>query len=147
MSLLRGVEKCLAKQQVHKALNAFASPRDQSALIQERTWNLREPVKGQDGGASTEESLDETFLIAFISTGESAIDGYLIAIKDNICTSKEPTTCASAFLKGFHSPYPATVVEKLKYAGALIAGKTNLDEFGMGYAFNLSVVGNASFDR
>ena len=63
---------------------------------------------------------------------KSPIDGQMIAVKDNICTTEQPTTCASAILGGFHSPYPATVVEKLKSAGALIAGKTNLDEFGMG---------------
>ncbi|KAL8713092.1 MAG: hypothetical protein Q9225_006830 [Loekoesia sp. 1 TL-2023] len=62
----------------------------------------------------------------------SAIDGRLIAIKDNICTSDQPTTCASAMLQGFQSPFPATVVKKLSAAGAVVAGKTNLDEFGMG---------------
>ena len=72
------------------------------------------------------------FLIALIGTAKSTIDGSLIAVKDNICTSEEPTTCASAILNDFYSPFPATVVEKLKRAGALIAGKTNLDEFGMG---------------
>ena len=50
-------------------------------------------------------------------------------------------------LKDFHSPFPATVVEKLKHAGALIAGKTNLDEFGMGYAFNQFVAADVRFDR
>jgi hypothetical protein len=60
------------------------------------------------------------------------LDGRLIAIKDNICTKKEPTTCASKILDGFWSPNAATVVAKLEAAGALIAGKTNLDEFGMG---------------
>ena len=74
------------------------------------------------------------YLIDSIDRAKSAIDGSLIAVKDNICSSEEPTTCASAILKGFHSPFPATVVEKLKHAGALIIGKTNLDEFGMGYA-------------
>ena len=68
-------------------------------------------------------------------------------MKDNICTYEEPTTCASEILKGFHSPYPATVVEKLKNAGALLAGKTNLDEFGMGYAFSRFVAADAWFDR
>ena len=63
---------------------------------------------------------------------KSPIDGQLIAIKDNICTTEQPTTCASAILGGFQSPFPATVVGKLTSAGALIAGKTNLDEFGMG---------------
>ena len=86
--------------------------------------------------------LDKAYLTILIGTAKSTIDGCLIAVKDNICTSEEPTTCASAILKGFYSPYPATVVEKLKYAGALIAGKTNLDEFGMGYAFVRFVTAN-----
>ena len=71
-------------------------------------------------------------LIFDVGAEKSPIDGQLIAIKDNICTTGQPTTCSSAILGGFHSPYPATVVERLKAAGALIAGKTNLDEFGMG---------------
>lgn len=68
------------------------------------------------------------------NTGESRghLDGRLIAIKDNICTLAEPTTCGSAILQHFQSPYAATVVEKLSTAGAIIVGKTNLDEFGMG---------------
>lgn len=89
------------------------------------------------------ESLGKVYLIILIGVAKSAIDGHLVGVKDNICTSEEPTTCASAILKGFHSPYPATVVEKLKLAGALIAGKNNLDEFGMGYAFNCFVAANA----
>jgi len=64
---------------------------------------------------------------------KSLIDGDSIAIKDNICTTEGPTTCASAILLGFRSPYPATVVEKVQAAGAVVVGKTNLDEFGMGY--------------
>ena len=78
--------------------------------------------------------LAQILLILILNIGleKSPIDGQLIAIKDNICTTEQPTTCASAILGGFHSPFPATVVEKLKSAGAMIAGKTNLDEFGMG---------------
>lgn len=136
MSLLRRAEKRYANQQVHKLLNAFVCPRDEGTLIQEHTWNLRDADKRRDGGWSIKQSSSKAYLIALIGTPKSAIDGYLIAVKDNICTSEEPTTCASAILKDFHSPYPATVVEKLKHAGALMAGKTNLDEFGMGYAFS-----------
>ena len=67
-----------------------------------------------------------------VARSKSTIDGRLIAIKDNIVTKDEPTTCASNILSGFMSPYAATVIEKLREAGAIIAGKTNLDEFGMG---------------
>jgi aspartyl-tRNA(Asn)/glutamyl-tRNA(Gln) amidotransferase subunit A len=56
----------------------------------------------------------------------------LISIKDNICTRQLPTTCGSGILDKFTSPFNATVVEQLEGAGAVIAGKTNLDEFGMG---------------
>lgn len=65
-------------------------------------------------------------------SSKSPIDGCLVAVKDNIVTRDAPTTCASKMLENYTSPYAATVVERLERAGALIAGKTNLDEFGMG---------------
>lgn len=63
---------------------------------------------------------------------KSPIDGKLIATKDNICTTEASTTCGSAILADFRSPYQATVIEKLQAAGGITFGKTNLDEFGMG---------------
>lgn len=71
---------------------------------------------------------------------KSSLDGRLIAVKDNICAKDEPTTCASKILDSFLSPNAATVVEKLKAAGALVIGKTNLDEFGMGCVSNTSML-------
>lgn len=67
--------------------------------------------------------------------------GMTVAVKDNIATLEYPTTCASRILEGYRSPYQATAVRKLKEAGALIACKTNLDEFAMGSSTEHSAFG------
>ena len=71
----------------------------------------------------------------------STLYGYAIAVKDNIVTTEQPTTCASRILEGYVSPYNATVVERLRGAGAMIACKTNLDEFAMGSSTEHSAFG------
>jgi len=91
---------------------------------------------------------------ARIAAGEHLpLAGVPIAVKDNICIGPHlyhdgdrrgyggPTTCASRFLENYHSPYTATAVQRLINAGAVVLGKTNMDEFGMGSSTEHSIFG------
>jgi aspartyl-tRNA(Asn)/glutamyl-tRNA(Gln) amidotransferase subunit A len=92
----------------------------------------------EDGALAAAEAVQKR-----IDAGEilSPLAGVPVAIKDNICVKGGITTAASRMLANFAPPYDATVVEKLRDAGAVMLGKTNLDEFAMGGSTETSLFG------
>ncbi|HLK70348.1 MAG TPA: amidase, partial [Steroidobacteraceae bacterium] len=99
----------LARIERHRELNAFITVSPERALAQAREADERRRA-GQAG----------------------PLTGIPLAHKDIFCTRDELTTCGSRMLANFISPYDATVVQRLREAGTVTLGKTNMDEFAMG---------------
>src|SRR2546421_7090990 len=95
---------------------------------------LRARIQDVDGeiGAYLSLNFEAAAKEAEVANVDLPLGGVPIAIKDIISIAGEPCTCASKILHGYRAPYDATVIQKLRAAGAIPFGKTNMDEFAMG---------------
>lgn len=90
-------------------------------------------ASNEEIGGYLSSDFDSAILQAETADLSKPLGGIPIALKDNINVSGQPCTCASRFLEsGYQSPYDATAARKLKEAGAILYGRTNMDEFAMG---------------
>lgn len=108
----------------------------QNTLADIETWNPHTNAYLQ---IFTDEVASQIERAAEYTDGPLA--GIPVAVKDNIATKIGKTTAASKILEEYRSPYDATVIRKLEKAGAIIVGKTNLDEFAMGSSTEYSAFG------
>ncbi|HSQ40843.1 MAG TPA: Asp-tRNA(Asn)/Glu-tRNA(Gln) amidotransferase subunit GatA [Fibrobacteraceae bacterium] len=113
------VRQTLATIEAKKSLNAFLSVFAERAQQKAQASDARR-VAGKSLGV---------------------LDGVPIAIKDNLCLADTRTTCGSHILENFVAPYTATAVAQLEAAGAIVVGKTNMDEFAMGSSNETSYFG------
>lgn len=122
-------------------LEAFTGLREGKFTSRELTEACFAQIKKYDGGVRAFISLNEEEAYAQadeadkkLASGDSAspLLGIPVAIKDIFCTKGVTTTCASKVLENYVPPFDATAVLKLREAGAVFLGKTNLDEFAMG---------------
>jgi aspartyl-tRNA(Asn)/glutamyl-tRNA(Gln) amidotransferase subunit A len=102
-----------------QALGAVVGVREESALVEAAASDLHRRQEG----------------------ARSPLEGTPLLLKDNMVMQGEPTTCASRILEPFVSPYDGAMVEKLREAGAIVIGRTNMDEFAMGSSTENSIYG------
>ena len=117
MSIYSNIEKTLdSAEKLNETLNSFLSVEREKAIARAA-------------------ELDKN------SSENQPLHGVSIAVKDNICTKGMQTTCGSKILYNYHPQYDSTAVQRLYQAGAVIVGKTNMDEFAMGSSNENSAFG------
>ena len=130
---------------------------DTARMIKNRELSCEEAVNGiareiekKDGVYNCYTSFDKEAALKNAAEAQKLIDsgsaasplaGVPVAIKDNICTKGQITSCGSKMLHNFKPPYDATVVKKLAAAGMVACGKVNMDEFAMGSTTETSYYG------
>ncbi|MEK9644577.1 MAG: Asp-tRNA(Asn)/Glu-tRNA(Gln) amidotransferase subunit GatA [Alphaproteobacteria bacterium] len=118
-----------AKELAEAHIAAVEGARDLNAFIVETPERALADAEASDARRAKGEAL-------------GPLDGVPLAIKDLFCTEGVQTTAASLILEGFNPPYESTVTAKLRAAGTVMLGKTNLDEFAMGSSNETSYFGN-----
>lgn len=118
VSSVEATDACLKRIEATTSLNAFLQVSD----------HARADAEAADRRRAAEEH-------------RGPLDGVPVAVKDILLTADMPTTCASHILEGYRAPYEASVVTRLREAGAVLLGKTNLDEFAMGGSSEHSAFG------
>jgi aspartyl-tRNA(Asn)/glutamyl-tRNA(Gln) amidotransferase subunit A len=118
MSILKETEKTLdAAEKLNDKLNSFLSIEREYAMARAEEFDK--------------------------SSDALPLKGVAVAVKDNICTKGMRTSCGSRILHNYNAHYDATAIKRLKDAGAIIVGKTNMDEFAMGSSNENSAFGAA----
>src|SRR4030095_13457923 len=116
MPIISEIEKTLENaEQLNPDLNSFLS------IEREHSLGRAESVEKENGNLK--------------------LRGVAVAVKDNICTKGMRTSCGSYILHNYEAHYDATAIERLNAAGAIIVGKTNMDEFAMGSSNENSAFG------
>lgn len=125
----------LEKLTIHKAHEMLnkkeITSEELTRALLKRTEEVDEKIKAYIT-LNGEEALEESRQIDKKGEFKEYLSGIPAAIKDDICTKDLRTTCASKMLENFVPPYDATAIKRLKEKGALVLGKTNMDEFAMG---------------